>query len=71
MGNEAGMNVTSKKNITSIIGMISMRPCRDRRDLRRFKTHPAFRAFAKACVVDQPCAETPHSWRLHSFGGDS
>src|SRR5476649_664848 len=57
---DASMNVTSRKNITSIIGMISMRPCRGLRDLRSFKTHRAFRAFAKAYVVDQPRAETLH-----------
>jgi hypothetical protein len=33
---DASMNVTSRKNITSIIGMISIRPRREPRPLRSF-----------------------------------
>src|SRR5208282_814836 len=51
------MNVASKKNITSIIGIISMRPLRRARDLRNFIVD---RLSIESDMIDHPSAEALH-----------
>ena len=51
------MNVTSKKNITSIIGMISMRPLRYVLGLRSFM---GATLLIQTDMIDQTCTKTLH-----------
>src|SRR5258708_24311523 len=60
---DASMNVASRKNMTSIIGMISMRPLRRARDLRNFMAAPPL---VETDVIDEAGAEPLHL--VHDLG---
>src|SRR6185437_70475 len=60
--NEDSMNVASRKNITSIIGMISIRPLRNTLGLRSFMGI----LLVKANVIDQARPKTLHL--VHCLG---
>src|SRR5260370_11686706 len=57
------MKVASRKNITSIIGMISMRPRRRLRGLRSLIVHPRR---IEPDMVDETCPEPLHL--VHDLG---
>src|SRR4030065_696123 len=66
IASEDSMKVASRKNITSIIGMISMRPLRYVLGLRSFM---GVTLLVQTDVIDQACAEAlhfVHRLRLHS-----
>src|SRR5260221_129654 len=60
---DASMNVASRKNITSIIVMISMRPLRRARDLRNFMAAPPL---VETEGIDEAGAEPLHL--VHDLG---
>ena len=57
---DASMNVANRKNMTSIMGMISMRPRRAVLDLRRFIEFLLLLLLIQTDVIDQSGTEPLH-----------